>query len=138
MSDGIIAGAFAGLLMAAISVAAGPIILFRMAKNPTPFFRALLGRVPPIYMTMGIVVMAYPVWTVLGVVAGILYSVSAQEAPGGGLGSSNLAYTVAVTAVMVIMTAPFAVLLRNARLSIMVTTLLLVGIFGWLLPFMAR
>lgn len=138
MSDGIIAGAFAGLLMAAVSVAVGPIMLFRMAKDPTPFFRALLGRVPPIYMTMGIVVMAYPAWTVVGIVMGVLYGVSDAEAPGGGLGSSNLVYTVVVTAILVLMAAPFAVLLRNSRMTIALTTLLLVGMFGWLLPFMAR
>jgi hypothetical protein len=138
MIDDIIAGAFTGLLLAAITVAVGPILLFRMAKNPTPFFRSLLERVPPIYMTMGIVVMAYPVWTVVGVATGILYGVSVEAAPGGGLGSSNLVFTVAATAILVMMAAPFAVLLKNARLGIGVTTLVLVGMFGWLLPFLAR
>lgn len=138
MADDVIAGAFSGLLMAVITVAVGPILLFRMAKNPTPFFRALLERVPPIYMTMGIVVMAYPAWTVVGVVMGILYGVSDAEAPGGGLGSSNLVFTVAVSAILVLMAAPFAVLLKSARMTIALTTLLLVGMFGWLLPFMAR
>ena len=138
MADDVIAGAFSGLLIAAITVAVGPILLFRMAKNPTPFFRTLLERVPPIYMTMGIVVMAYPAWTVVGIVMGVLYGVSDAEAPGGGLGSSNLVYTVVVTAILVLMAAPFAVLLRNSRMTIALTTLLLVGMFGWLLPFMAR
>jgi hypothetical protein len=138
MADDVIAGAFSGLLMAAVTVAVGPILLFRMAKNPTPYFRALLERVPPIYMTMGIVVMAYPAWVIVGVAMGILYRISDTEAPGGGLGSSNLVYTVAVSAVLVMMAAPFAVLLKNARLTIALTTLLLVGMFGWLLPFMAR
>lgn len=138
MIDDIIAGAFTGLLLAAVTVAVGPIMLFRMAKNPTPFFRALQERMPPIYMTMGIVVLAYPVWIIVGVSTGILYRVSDTAAPGGGLGSSNLVFTVAVTAVLVMMAAPFAVLLRNARKTIVVTTLLLVGMFGWLLPFLAR
>jgi hypothetical protein len=138
MADGVIAGVFSGLLMAAITVAVGPILLFRMAKNPTPSFRALLERVAPIYMTMGIVVLAYPAWIIVGVATGILYSVSVEAAPGGGLGSANLVFTVAVTAILVMMAAPFAVLLRNARRSIALTTLLLVGMYGWLLPFMAR
>jgi hypothetical protein len=69
---------------------------------------------------------------------GILYGVIDTEAPGGGLGSSNLVYTVAVSAILVMMAAPFAVLLKNSRLTIALTTLLLVGMFGWLLPFLAR
>ena len=138
MIDGAIAGAFSGLFMAAITVVVGPIMLFRMAKNPSPSFRALQARIPPIYMTMGIVAMAYPGWAIIGVIAGILYSISAQEWPGSGLGSSNLVYTLTVTAILVMMAAPFAVLLKKNRRTIVATTLLLVVVFGWLLPFLAR
>jgi hypothetical protein len=138
MIEGAIAGAFSGLFMAAITVVAGPIMLFRMAKNPSPSFLALQARIPPIYMTMGIVATAYPGWAIIGVTTGILYSISAQEWPGSGLGSSNLVYTVAVTAILVIMAAPFAVLLKKNRRAIAAATLLMVVVFGWLLPFLAR
>jgi hypothetical protein len=138
MIDGAIAGAFSGLFMAAITVVVGPIMLFNMAKNPSPSFRALQAKFPPIYMTMGIVATAYPGWVIIGVTTGILYGISAQEWPGNGLGSSNLVYTVAVTAILVMMAAPFAVLLKKNRRSIAATTLLLVVVFGWLLPFLAR
>jgi hypothetical protein len=138
MIEGAIAGAFSGLFMAAITVVAGPIMLFRMAKNHSPSFLALQARIPPIYMTMGIVATAYPGWAIIGVTTGILYSISAQEWPGSGLGSSNLVYTVAVTAILVIMAAPFAVLLKKNRRAIAAATLLMVVVFGWLLPFLAR
>jgi len=138
MIEGAIAGAFSGLFMAAITVVVGPIMLFRMAKNPSPSFRALQARIPPIYMTMGIVATAYPGWTIIGVTSGILYSISAQEWPVSGLGSSNLVYTVAVTITLVMMALPFAVLLKTHRRAIAATTLLLVVVFGWLLPFLAR
>lgn len=134
----VIAGAFSGLLMASVTVALGPIMLFYLAKEPSPFFRALLRKIPPIYMTMGLVVLAYPTWTVMGAVGGVLYRISATEAPGGGLGSPNLVFTLAIVVVAAMMAAPVALLLRRVALGVGAMTLLFVGTFGWLLPFMAR
>ena len=108
----VIAGAFSGLLMASVTVALGPIMLFYLAKEPSPFFRALLRKIPPIYMTMGLVVLAYPTWTVMGAVGGVLYRISATEAPGGGLGSPNLLFSLARRVAGSTIAPPAALLLR--------------------------
>ncbi len=138
MNSDVIAGIFSGLLMAAVTVLVGPIILFQMSKNPSPWFQALLRRVHPIYVTMGLVVIAYPTWTLVGAVVGILYGATFKETTIGGLGSPHLVYTVAIVIILVMMAAPFALLLRSARLGIAVTMLVIASIFGWLLPFLAR
>jgi hypothetical protein len=134
----VIAGTFSGLLMASVTAALGPIILFSLAKDPTPFFRALLDRVPPIYMTLGLVVLTYPAWTVVGGVAGILYRVSLEQVPGRGLGSPNLVFTLAIVIVAIMLATPLALLLRRAMGGLAALTVIFVGVFGWLLPFMAR
>jgi hypothetical protein len=71
-------------------------------------------------------------------VAGLLYRISDAEAPGGGLGSPNLVFTVAMLVVAIMMATPLAILLRRVAPGVAAMTLLFVGIFGWLLPFMAR
>jgi hypothetical protein len=134
----VVAGVFSGLLMASATVAIGPIMLFYLAKDPSPFFRALLLRIPPVYMTMGLVVLAYPTWIAVGAVAGLLYGISDVEAPRGGIGSSNLLFTLAILVVAIMMAPPLAILLRKVVLGVAAMTVLFVGIFGWLLPFMAR
>ena len=134
----VIAGALSGLLMASVTVALGPIMLFNLAKDPSPFFRELLRRVPPIYMTMGLVAVSYPAWTAIGAAAGALYGVSSEQAPGGGMGSSNLVFTAAIVVVAIMMAAPLALLLRRVLAGVAAMTIIFVGLFGWLLPFLAR
>ena len=134
----LLAGVFSGLLMASATVAIGPIMLFYLAKDPSPYFQGVLRRVPPIYMTMGLVAVAYPAWIAVGAAAGLLYGISEQETPGGGIGSSNLVFTVAMLVIAVMMAPPLAILLRKVVLGMAALTLLFVGVFGWLLPFMAH
>jgi hypothetical protein len=134
----VIAGTFSGLLMASVTAALGPIMLFSLAKDPTPFFKALLDRVPPIYMTLALVVMAYPAWTLVGAVAGILYRVSLEQVPGGGLGSPNMVFTTAIVVVAIMLVTPLALLIRRVIAGLAAMTAIFIGVFGWLLPFMAR
>ena len=134
----LIAGAFSGLLMASVTAAFGPIMLFSLAKDPTPIFRAILNRVPPIYMTLGLVVLTYPAWTVAGGAAGLLYRVSLEQLPGKGLGSPNLAFTIAIVVVAIMLVTPVALLLRRVIAGLAAMTVIFIGVFGWLLPFMAR
>ena len=134
----LIAGAFSGLLMASVTAAFGPIMLFSLSKDPTPIFRAILNRVPPIYMTLGLVVLTYPAWTVAGGAAGLLYRVSLEQIPGKGLGSPNLAFTIAIVVVAIMLVTPVALLLRRVIAGLAAMTVIFIGVFGWLLPFMAR
>jgi hypothetical protein len=134
----VIAGMFSGLLMASVTATLGPIMLFSLAKDPTPFFKALLSKVPPIYMTLGLVVLTYPAWTLVGAVAGILYRVSLEQLPGGGLGSPNLVFTMAIVVVAIMLATPPALLLRRVIVGLAAMAVIFIGVFGWLLPFMAR
>ena len=136
MSD-LIAGAASGLLMASVFVGVTPIMLFFLAKDPSPFLRSVLDKVPPIAITMALVVLAYPTWSVIGAIIGVLYRVSATEAPGGGIGSPNLAFTLSITVAAVMMAAPLMFLLRRVVLGVAALALTFAGVFGWLLPLLA-
>ena len=134
----VVAGVFSGLLMASITMTVGPLALFFMAKDPSPGFRRLQERVSPMYMTMGLLAVSYPLWTVVGGIAGLLYRVSANTVPGGGLGSSNLVFTLAVLVFAAGVTVPVVVVLRRAPVGVAVLLAAFAGDFGWLLPFLAR
>ena len=69
---------------------------------------------------------------------GLLYRTSTIEAPGGGLGTPNLVYTLAIVIVALAFVAPLAFLLRRVLAGLAVLTLTFIGIFGWLLPFVAQ
>ena len=89
-------------------------------------------------MTMGLLAVSYPLWTLLGGVAGLVYRVSFEAFPGGGLGSQNLVFTLAVLLFAACVAAPILVALRRLPASAAVLIVVFAGNFGWLLPFMAR
>ena len=134
----VVAGAFSGLLMASVCVALGPIALFMLAKEPSGVYSATLGKFPPMVLTMAVVVLSYPVWSVFGGLMGLAYRLAFTQAPGGGVGSPNLVYTVTVAALTLLIGLPLAVLLRRIALWVSGFALLFVGVFGWLLPYFAR
>ncbi len=134
----IIAGIFSGLIMASATLSVVPFTIFLLAKNPTPSFKTFIDRVPPIYITMGLVVVSYPLCILVGGIAGLLYSMSINEFPGAGLGSQNMAFSISAVIFGIGISSTLVFLLRQAYISIAILTLIFVGNFGWLLPFLAK
>ena len=87
---------------------------------------------------LGLVVAAYPVWTLLGGMLGLFYLLSTQVAPGSGLGSGNLVYSLALVVGTLFVFAPALVILRRVAVGVVVIALAFVGIYGWLLPFLVK
>lgn len=133
----VVAGAFSGLLMASVFGAIGPIILFRLFTHPTPFLERIRARVPPMAMMMGVVLLSYPVWILLGVLAALVYWVSVADAAAGGPVSPDLVYSVAIVLVAVAVAVPIAVLMRRVLVGLAALTLVFIADFGWLLPLLA-
>ena len=85
---------------------------------------------------LGLVVLAYPTWTLVGGLLGLLYRLSLQEAPGAGLGSGNLVYTFALALVTLVVAVPTALLLHRVASGVVAIAVASMGIYGWLLPFL--
>ena len=131
-----IAGAAAGLIYMLVFVAVGPVMVFSLARDSESRAAAFVRRVNPTTLMLGLVVAAYPIWTLFGGMLGLLYRLSIQAAPGSGLGSGNLAYTLALALVTLMVAVPAVVLLRRVALGVVVIAVAFVGIYGWLLPFL--
>ena len=133
----VLAGTFGGVLMASLSTTLGSLMLFFLTKDPPHWFTALSDRLSPMRMTMGLIILAYPTWTVLGVILGILYWASAKAAPTGGAGSPNLMFTVLVVVAAAAAVTPFLVLLKRVVAGFVALALCFAGVFGWLVPHVA-
>lgn len=133
----IVAGAFGGVLMALVSTTVGSLMLFFLTKDPAPWFAALEERLSPMQMTMGLVILGYPIWALLGGMLGVLYWASTEAAPAWGAGSPNMLFTVLVVAASVVAIAPFVMVLRRVVAGFVALALCFAGIFGWLVPHMA-
>lgn len=133
-----IAGAAAGLIYMLVFVAVTPVMVFSLARDSDSRVGAFVQRVNPTTLMLGLVVAAYPIWTLFGGMLGLLYRLGTQVAPGSGLGSGNLTYTLVLSLVTLMVAVPAVVLLRRVALGVVVIAVAFVGVYGWLLPFMVN
>ncbi len=133
-----IAGAAAGLVYMLVFVAVGPMTVFSLARETESRVGAFVRRVNPTTLMLGLVVLAYPMWTLLGGVLALLYRLSTQVAPGSGLGSENLVYSLTLALTALLVAIPAAVVLHRVAFGVAIITLAFIGIYGWLLPFLVQ
>ena len=97
----------------------------------------VMEKYPPMTLAMGTVAVSYPTWAVMGGILALLYQVCLQQAPGSGLGSPNLVYTLAILGMAVMLATPLAILFRRMLIGVLAVTLTFLAIFGWFLPYFA-
>lgn len=134
----VVAGAISGFLMASVFIAISPIMLFILAKEPSPKYQLTLGKLSPTALMMSIVALAYPTWAVIGVATGLLYSAVDTENSSSGTIIPNLSYTITIVFATIVLAVPIALLLKRVLLGVVTMALLFAGIFGWALPFFAH
>ena len=122
-------GAVLGMLMASMFITISMISLFLVLKNRREQMMPVMEKYPPMTLAMGIVALSYPTWAVIGGILALLYRVSLEQAPGSGIGSPNLAYTLAISGM--------AILFRRMLIGVLVITLTFIAVFGWFLPYFA-
>lgn len=132
------AGIFSGLFMASATSAIGPIMLLQIARRTHTLSTGLFHGVRPIYIALGVVVLAYPIWIVIGAAAGLVYGTSLARVPGDGFGSPNLAFTATVLVGTILVTTPIAIIFRSITVSAITLGVLCSITFGWGLPIMAK
>ena len=130
-------GAVLGMLMASVFITVSMISLFLVLKNRREQMMPVMEKYPPMTLAMGIVALSYPTWAVLGGTLALLYQVTLEQAPGGGIGSPNLAYTLAITGMAILLAAPLAILFRRMLTGVLTITITFIAIFGWFLPYFA-
>lgn len=137
MVNAIVAGAASGLLMASLFICGAELMLFFLVKSPPPAVARVFERFPPAIMAIALVVVSFPVWMAIGTVLGVVFLVGEQQLPDGGLGSPNLAFTLAVIAATAALAAPLVVLMRPLRRGLLALSLTAMAVFGWFLPYFA-
>ena len=130
----VLAGGISGVIMAHIFIVAGALALLSLSRDSPGRLRAYFERVSWVVITVPLSLFSIAIWSLIGAVMGILYRVSLDHAPGGGLGSPNQAYTLAILLATAVLAAPWLVLLRHVLRHVLIISLAFVGIFGWLLP----
>ena len=130
----LLAGMASGVLMAKFFILIGSLTAFAALRNPTPGLTALMERFPPGGLVIALVIIAYPVWTIIGIILALVFVGLQNGVPGGGLGSPNIAYTAGVSVAGVAIVLPLAIPFRRFWPALVAMCVTGVGTFGWLLP----
>ena len=125
------------MLVASVFITVTMVSLFLVLKNRRERMMPVMEKYPPMTLAMGTVAVSYPTWAVMGGILALLYQVCLKQAPGGGLGSPNLAYTLAILGIALALAAPLAIVFRRMLIGVLAITLTFLAIFGWFLPYFA-
>ena len=133
-----IAGAAAGLVLMLVFVAVAPVMVFSLARDTGSRAGEFVRRVKPTTLMLGLVVISYPTFTLLGGMFGLLYRLSVQQAPGAGLGTGSFVYPFMLALGTLLVTVPAALLLRRVVWGVALIAAAFLGIYGWLVPLLVE
>ena len=131
----------AGLLCGwGLALATMPLIALSFVRlRATVGWLRLKLPVSPSFLTLslGAQLLAFIAFPGVGALLGLLFNALEARQPTGGLGSPNLAYTIFVLGLVIVLSAPPLIALPRARAVVGPFVLLGTGVFGWLLPYLA-
>jgi hypothetical protein len=129
--SGFICGFVLSLIMAPLLA----LMLVRMRVTSPIMARLLPPGVSAMTLTLTLHFALFFFWTAWGILFGLL--LLAMRGNGAALGSANAPFSLMVAALTLMISAPFAIVIVPWRRSIIGAALLVIVIFGWLLPNMA-
>jgi len=134
----VLAGFVCGYILALLSAPLVAALLVRVRPRVPLLARAVPEQVPVVALTVVLFGFTFLLWTGLGIVLGLILMGFEDRMPEGGLGSPSLAFTLLIVFVTAAASIPAAVLPRPARYYVIVAALVFLGVFGWLMPYLAE
>lgn len=133
----VVAGAASGFLMGLVFITVGIFMLLFLAKTPPPLLKYALEQTPMVSLAVPLAALAFAFWGVVGLVMGAMYGVALRVAPGGGMGSPNMAFTLAIVVVGLAAFLPFLIVGRRVVYHLLAMSGGFLAVFGWFLPYFA-
>ena len=127
----VIAGVTSGLLMASLFVVLGPVMLFFISKDPTPRFQIILEKITPLRLVMGVIILSYPFWTIIGIVLALGFALVSRN-------GFDLGYVIVVVIISALVFVPLGVLFRKVLWGVGTLAIMFMIVFGYILPWLVR
>jgi len=134
----VFAGFVTGYIMALIFTGLAALMLVE-ARSRLPYLaKAIAANISAVALTVPISLIAFLLWTAIGMFLGLLYRYTLEEAPGGGLGSPNLLYTVLIISFGGLTLTAVVAAFRRLPWQVAAMGLSFIALFGWVLPHLAQ
>jgi len=134
----VFAGFVSGYIMALIFTGLAALMIVQ-ARSRIPYLvKAIAPNISVVALAIPISLIAFLVWTAIGMLVGLLYRYTLEEAPGGGLGSPNLLYTLLIISFAGLSLTAVVTAFRRLPWQLAVMGLCFIALFGWVLPRLAQ
>jgi hypothetical protein len=134
----VFAGFVTGYIMALIFTGLAALMIVQ-ARNRVPFLaEAIAPNISAVALAVPISLIAFLLWTAIGMFLGLLYRYTLEDAPGGGLGSPNLLYTVLIISFGALTLTALVATFRRLPWQVAAIGLSFIALFGWVLPRLAQ
>ncbi len=109
------------------------------ARSRVPYLaKAIAPNISVVMLAVPVSILAFLGWTLVGMILGLLYRVAADNLGGGGLGSPNWPFTLAVLlagcALLIVVLYGW----RRLPWQASILTVTFVALFGWAMPYLAK
>jgi hypothetical protein len=134
----VFAGFVSGYIMALIFSGLVALMVVEMHSRIPYLAKVIAPNISAAALAVPISLIAFLLWTAIGMLFGLLYRYTLQEAPGGGLGSPNLLYTLLIMTFAGLILAAIVAAFRRLPWQVAVIGLSFMVLFGWVLPLLAQ
>ena len=134
----VFAGFVSGYIMAFIFTGLAAVMIVQ-ARDRLPYLaKAIAPNISAVALAVPISLIAFLLWTAIGMFLGLLYRYTIEEAPGGGLGSPNLLYTLLIISFAGLTLTAIVAAFRRLPWQVATMGLSFIIVFGWVLPRLAE
>jgi len=134
----VFAGFVTGYIMALIFTGLAALMLIQARRRLPYLAQAVAPNISAVALTVPISLIAFLLWTAVGMLLGLLYRYTLEEAPGGGLGSPNILYTLLITSFAALTLTTAVAAFRRLPWQVVAIGLSFIALFGWVLPRLAQ
>jgi hypothetical protein len=132
--SGFVVGYAFSLLFTAVAA-----VMVIEARSRVPYLaKAIAPNISAVQLAVPISLLAFLVWTLVGLLLGLTYRAARLNLAGGGLGSPNWPFTLAVLMATVAFLAVVYYAWRGLPWRVLLTAAAFAGMFGWGMPHMAE
>lgn len=132
--SGFVVGYAFSLLFTAVAA-----VMIIEARSEVPYLsKAIAPNINAVQLAVPISLFAFLVWTMVGLLLGLFYRAARLNLAGGGLGSPNWPFTLAVVLGTVAVLAVVYYAWRRLRWPVLLTAAAFAAMFGWGMPHMAE
>ena len=109
------------------------------ARGRVPYLaKAIAPNIGAVQLAVPISILAFLAWTLVGLLLGLAYRAARLNLAGGGLGSPNWPFTLAIVMATVVFLAIVLYAWRRVPWRVPLMALTFAGMFGWGMPHLAE